>query len=107
MVITDTKIKPTGGPAPYYDFPFYMWTTTNDMVDYLAEKQWKHNSHNFKDIVKACTRWGSKEGTSEEYDAKKIIYYGCRLLMSVTDKSTTRKYLQQLLDDKQFKEIEQ
>lgn len=96
--------KPDGGPAGYYDLPFKDWVTVNDMVEYLSDKQWGKHSWIFKDILKACTRFGKKSGTDEAYDAKKIIYYGARLLMSVTDKTTTRKYLQQLLDDKQFKE---
>ena len=102
-----TETKPDGGPAEYYDLPFQEWNTVNDMVEYLSEKQWGKYSWIFKDILKACTRFGKKSGTDEAYDAKKIIYYGARLLMSVSDKATTRKYLQQLLDDKQFKENEQ
>ena len=100
-VTTETKI------GSYYNFPFKDWTTVNDMLDYMSQKQWGWRSYIFKDIVKACFRFGQKEGTTEVYDAEKIIYYGARLLMSVTDKATTRKYLQQLLDDKQFKESEQ
>ena len=98
------ETKPDGGPAGYYDPPFKDWTTVNDMIDYLSQKQWGWRSYIFKDILKACFRFGKKSGTDECYDAKKIIYYGCRLLMSVTDKDTNRKYLQRLLDDKQFKE---
>lgn len=88
----------------YYNFPFQKFATVNDMLDYMSQKQWGWRSYIFKDIVKACFRFGQKEGTTEVYDAEKIIYYGTRLLMSVSDKTTTRKYLQQLLDDKQFKE---
>ena len=98
------KVTVDGGPSTYYDAPFYEWVTVNDLIDYYARERWGHLSYIFKDILKACTRWGSKEGTTYEYDAKKIIYYGARLLMSVSDKATTRKYLQQLLDDKQFQE---
>ena len=98
------ETKPDVGPQLYYDLPFKDWVTVNDMVEYLSDTQWDKHSWIFKDIIKACTRFGKKSGTDKAYDAKKIIYYGCRLLMSVTDKSTTRKYLQQLLDDKQFKE---
>ena len=103
--ISATKLdvgKPDGGPSAYYDFPFKDWTTVNDMVEYLSNKQWGSRSWIFKDILKAVTRWGSKDGTTFEYDSKKIIYYGARLLMSVSSKETLRKYLQQLLDDKQF-----
>ena len=96
--------KPDGGPAEYYDLPFQDFTTVNDMVEYLSDTQWGSHSWIFKDVLKACTRFGKKSGTDKAYDAKKITYYGARLLMSVTDKDTTRKYLQQLLDDKQFKE---
>lgn len=102
---TTVKVdKPSGGPSAYYDFPFKDWVTVNDMIEYLSEKQWGKHSWIFKDIVKACTRWGSKDGTTHLYDAKKIIYYGARLLMSVADKATLRAYLQELLDDKQFQE---
>lgn len=99
-----TEAKPDGGPAEYYDLPFKDWVTVNDMVEYLSDKQWGKHSWIFKDILKAVTRFGKKAGTDEAYVAKKIIYYGARLLMSVAGKATTRKYLQQLLDDKQFKE---
>ena len=101
------ETKPDGGPAHYYDAPFHQFVTVNDMIDWYSEEHWGWRSYIFKDIIKACTRFGKKSGTDEAYDAKKIIYYGARLLMSVTDKATTREYLQQLLDDKQFKENEQ
>ena len=101
-----SKIKTDGGSSAYCDAPFQEFTTVNDMVDYYSKNFWGWRSYIFKDIMKAVTRFGRKEGTDESYDSKKIIYYGCRLLMSVTDKATTRKYLQQLLDDKQFKENE-
>ena len=101
---TDNKIKTDGGSSTYYDAPFHNFTTVNDMVDYYSMNFWGWRSYIFKDILKAITRFGRKEGTSEEYDSKKIIYYGARLLMSVTDKATVQKYLQQLLDDKQFKD---
>lgn len=94
--------KPDGGPAEYYDLPFKDWVTVNDMVEYLSDKQWGKQSWIFKDIIKACTRFGKKSGTDETYDAKKIIYYGARLLMSLGGKQVVRDYLQQLLDDKQF-----
>jgi hypothetical protein len=97
-----TQTKQDGGPSSYYDPPFKDWITVNDMVDYYAEKKWKHLSWIFKDILKAVTRWGDKQGTSQEYDANKIIYYGCRLLMSIKSKEAVRAYLQRLLNDKQF-----
>ena len=101
VVATEAKI------GNYYNFPFKDWTTVNDMLDYMSQKQWSWRSYIFKDIIKACFRFGQKEGTTEVYDAEKIIYYGVRLLMSVSDKTTALNYLQQLLDDKQFKESDQ
>ena len=97
-------VKDPSRIGSYYNFPFKDWTTVNDMIDHMSQKQWGWRSYIFKDIIKACFRFGQKEGTTEVYDAEKIIYYGVRLLMSVSDKTTARKYLQQLLDDKQFKE---
>ena len=99
---TATTTK-TGGPASYYDYPFKNWVTVNDMIDHLSQKQWGWRSYIFKDILKACFRWGQKEGTTEIYDAEKIVYYGVRLLLSVSDIKTVRKYLQTILDDEQFK----
>ena len=100
----ETPTSKTGGSASYYDFPFKEWVTVNDMIDYLSQKQWGWRSYIFKDILKACFRWGQKEGTTEIYDAEKIVYYGVRLLLSVSDIKTVRKYLQTILDDEQFKE---
>ena len=102
-----TKQTTEGKIGSYYNFPFKDWTTVNDMIDHMSQKQWGWRSYIFKDIIKACFRFGQKEGTTEVYDAEKIVYYGARLLSSVSDKATARKYLQQLLDDKQFKENEQ
>ena len=73
----------TGGPSSYYDFPFQDWTTTNDMVDTRQKISGVPFALSFKDIFKALCRWGDKDGTSYEYDAKKIIYYGCRILRKV------------------------
>lgn len=95
-------IKTDGGPSSYYDAPFDTFVTVNDMVDYYSQKSWGWRSYIFKDIMKACTRWGAKQGTTKVYDAKKIIYYGLRLLMSVSDKKTVQEYLKELMNDKQF-----
>ena len=100
-----SKIKTDGGSSAYYNAPFQEFTTVNDMIDYYSKNFWGWRSYIFKDIMKAVARFGRKEGTDESYDAKKIIYYGCRLLISVTDKKTVQDYLQQLLDDKQFKDF--
>ena len=101
--INDVELVKEAKIGSYYNFPFKNWFTVNDMLDYMSQKQWGWRSYIFKDIIKACFRFGQKEGTTEVYDAEKIIYYGVRLLMSVSDKATARKYLQKLLDDKQFK----
>lgn len=92
----------TGGPSKYYDMPFQEWVTTNDMMEYLAEHKWGKFGIHLKDIFKGLCRWGDKSGTDTLYDTKKIIYYGCRVLMMMCGKEALRSYLQELLDDRQF-----
>lgn len=98
----DKDTKPSGGPSSYYDMPFKDWVTTNDMMEYLAEHKWGKFGIHLKDIFKGLCRWGDKSGTDTLYDTKKIIYYGCRVLAMISGKEALRKYLQELLDDKQF-----
>ncbi len=91
-----------GGPSSYYDFPFKDWITTNDMMEYLAEHKWGKYGIHLKDIFKGICRWGDKKGTTQEYDARKIIYYGCRVLMMIVGVDGLRKYLNEILNDEQF-----
>lgn len=93
--------KPHGGPQSYYDFD-KSWVTFNDVAEWLAMNRWGSNAVQLFNIFKACFRWGEKNGTTKIYDAKKIIYYGFRLYITLTSKEEGRKYLQELLDDKQF-----
>ena len=104
---TPKDIKPlvTGGPSPYYDFPFDTFKTTNDMMEFLADKKWGKYGIHLKDIFKGLCRWGDKDGTDLEYDARKIIYYGVRVLRLAVGNKEMRNYLQELLDNPQFKEI--
>lgn len=95
--------KVTGGPSSYYDLPFKDWITTNDMVEYFSIHSWKEYSAHMKEILKAIVRWGNKDGTTKEYDSKKIIYYGARILRMVSGGEVLREYLQELLDNPQFK----
>ena len=97
------KIKPHGGPQSYYDMPFQTFKTTNDQMEYLAEHKWGKFGIHLKDIFKGLCRWGDKEGTSLEYDSRKIIYYGCRVLMMQVGTEGLRAYLNELLSDDQFK----
>lgn len=99
-----TENKNTGGPSRYYDMPFSEWKTSNDMMEYLAEKKWGRYGIHLKDIFKALCRWGDKNGTSIEYDAEKIIYYGARILRMTSGTKVLRDYLQKMLDDPQFKD---
>lgn len=94
---------PHGGPSSYYDMPFKNWVTVNDMMEYLAEQKWGKYGIHLKDIFKGLCRWGEKSGTTVEYDTRKIIYYGCRILQMVSGKKSLRDYLKELLDDPQFK----
>jgi len=98
------KVQPHGGPQSYYDMPFKDWCTTNDMMEYLAEHKWGKYGIHLKDIFKGLCRWGDKAGTTIEYDTRKSIYYGCRVLMMMVGSKGLRKYLQEILDDPQFKE---
>lgn len=96
--------EPTGGPSSYYDMPFSEWVTTNDQMEYLAEHKWGKYGIHLKDIFKGLCRWGDKSGTSVSYDAKKIIYYGVRVLRLAVGNNEMRKYLHEILSDPQFKE---
>jgi len=84
--------------------PFKDWVTTNDQMEYLAEHKWGIYAIHLKDIFKGLCRWGDKTGTSVEYDTRKVIYYGCRVLKMIVGKKGLRTYLEELLDDPQFKE---
>jgi len=96
--------QPTeGGPAEYYDFK-PDWVTLNDMNDYKAQHQWGPLSFHMGNISKATYRFGEKGNTSKVYDINKIIYSGLRCKLMLEDKEAARRYLQQLLDDPQFKE---
>jgi hypothetical protein len=97
-----SKVTSDGGPAPYYDFP-PDWNTFNDFLEYKSVNQWKGYSFHLGNIGKAICRWGDKGGTTETYDAKKIIYSGCRVLKMMVGTEKLREYLQSLLDDDQFK----
>jgi hypothetical protein len=94
----------SGGPSEYYDMPYVTWVTANDQMEYLAEHKWGKYAIHLKDIFKGLCRWGDKSGTTVEYDSRKIIYYGCRVLMMVVGTAELRVYLNELLDDKQFQE---
>jgi len=96
------KIHSDGGPTDYYDFP-ESWTTFNDFIEYKSEWQWREFSFHLGNIGKALCRWGDKNGTGIDYDAKKIIYSGVRVLKMIIGVEATREYLQRLLDDPQFK----
>jgi len=95
--------KPNGGPADYYDFPSNA-NTLNDLLEYKGDKDWKGDSFHLANIVKAAWRWGIKSGVDKPYDARKFIYSGARLLLKYAGVEETRRTLQQMLDDKQFKE---
>lgn len=97
------KVTSTGGPSSYYDMPFHEWVTVNDMMEHLAEHKWGRYGIHLKDIFKGLCRWGEKSGTDILYDTKKVIYYGCRILMMVSGKEALRSYLTELLEDRQFK----
>lgn len=103
---TRERGKPTGGPASYYDFPD-TWCTWNDLADFKSKAQWKEHSYHLGNVGKAIYRWGEKTGTSKEYDAKKIVYSGLRVLLMLVGKDKTAEYIKELQNDPQFKKDEE
>lgn len=97
------KIKSDGGPSAYYDFPAGA-KTLNDLLEHKGDTQWLGDTFHLANVVKAAWRWGDKEGTSKAYDARKLIYSGCRLLMKYAGVQAVRSTLQSMLDDEQFKD---
>ena len=98
----DGGIKSNGGPSKYYDFE-PDWATWNDFADYKATNQWKEHSFHLGNVGKVLCRWGDKEGTTKDYDARKIVYSGLRTLLMLEGKDSVREYLNSLLEDNQFK----
>jgi hypothetical protein len=97
------SITSDGGPSDYYDFRDE-WKTWNDLADHKASEQWKEHSFHLGNIGKALYRWGNKSGTTKNYDARKIVYSGLRVLMMLEGKKNVRTYLESLLRDPQFKD---
>lgn len=98
-----TTIKSDGGPSGYYDFK-PEWVTLNDAMEHHATARWGAYALHLKDAMKACWRFGGKDGTDHAYDARKLVYSGMRLLVMIGGVKTARDYLLTLLDDPQFKE---
>lgn len=71
-----SKIVSDGGPSGYYNFPEGC-NTLNDLIEYKGMSFAQGN------IFKAAFRLGNKEGTSLEYDLKKIKYYADRMLVQL------------------------
>lgn len=94
--------KSDGGPSSYYDFPPDC-TTWNDFLEHKAKTQWGAYSLHMKDVGKALCRFGAKAGTEDEYDMRKIVYSGARMIVMKSGKAAAREYLQRLLDDPQFR----
>lgn len=90
-----------GGPSAYYDFPEGA-ITLNDVMEYLAYTRWQGDAVHLKDIMKAAFRWGGKTGTNKPYDARKIVYFGLRLLKVHGGNEAVRVYLDELINNKQF-----
>lgn len=90
---------PNGGPAQYYDFPEGA-ITLNDLIEH------KNMDFHRGNIFKACWRYGTKTGVSEEYDIRKIIYSACRMLMQQMGVEELRDTLEKILNDPQFQERE-
>lgn len=93
--------KSDGGPSSYYDFD-PKWVTWNDLLESKA-RQWGAYALHLKDVGKLFMRFGCKDGTSNAYDARKLVYSGLRLLGMIEGRGAMRAELLKLLDDPQFK----
>ena len=82
-------VSSDGGPSSYYDFQ-PGWVTFNDFMEHKSNTQWHGYALHLKDIGKAICRFGAKAGTSDAYDARKIIYSGLRLLGMIAGKDAMR-----------------
>lgn len=72
--VANTSVKSDGGGSQnYYDLPLGA-EQLQDLIEH------RNMNGNVKDIFKSCYRAGLKEGTSEEYDARKRVYYSLREL---------------------------
>ena len=94
-------IKSDGGPSTYYDFPENC-KTLNDLIEWKGDSQWLGDSFHLSNVVKAAWRWGIKDGTTKQYDSRKLIYTGARLLMKHSSVEDVRETLNNMLKDKQF-----
>lgn len=90
-----------GGPSSYYDF-LPGWVTFNDFMEHKAVHQWGGFALHLKDIGKALCRFGVKEGTTQSYDARKIVYSGLRLLIMLEGRDAAAAELKRLAADPQF-----
>jgi len=70
-------VQDGGGGRNYYDLP----PGAEQLLDLIEHR---NMNGNIKDIFKACYRLGEKEGTSEEYDLRKMVLYSIRELGRVT-----------------------
>ena len=92
-----STISSDGGPAEYYDFPEGA-ITLNDLIEH------KEMDFHRGNIFKACWRYGTKSNVTKEYDARKIIYSGARILMGLVGVGELRKTLTTMLNDPQFQD---
>lgn len=97
----NSPTKSDGGPSSYYDLD-PSWVTFNDMAEHKAMTQWHGFAVHLKDVGKAVFRFGTKDGTSQAYDARKIAYSGIRMIGMADGKAAMRVELQRMLDDPQF-----
>ena len=103
--MTKLDVSPTGGPSSYYDQPYSDWITVNDQMEWLAKEKWGEYAIHLKDIFKGLCRWNTKKGTTVAYDTRKIIYYGLRVLRMIEGNEGVQKYLKELTEDPQFKDM--
>ena len=92
------RAKPTGGSSDYYKLPDDA-TQLQDLIEV------KNMNGNIKDIFKACYRYGQKDGTTDEYDARKMVYYSLRELGRITGSKDYIALAESVIGDQCKKEM--
>lgn len=86
------KINTNGGSSSYYELPKEA-TQLQDLIEH------RNMNGNIKDIFKACYRMGCKEGTTDIYDCRKMVYYSLRELGRLTSRKDYITLAEEVIGD--------
>ena len=91
------KKKNTGGTSSWYELPEGA-KQLQDLIEY------RNMNGNVKDIFKACYRLGYKEGVSDEYNLRKMVYYSLRELGRVLKTKDYLRLADEIIGDQSEKD---